>query len=208
MALVLAAAASLLAASTALANQYAVGYTYGSSWGGGYVQMYIQAMYTPDCYSGGHINNTDWVFTNNGTSYWTEVGYTFGYHGACSLTYYWARDNAVDGYADYSLNRIDATGTLHQFEGQEVYNGEYDVYIDGGKVGSDVHGYPWTIEVDTGLEYTSSSSSLVNPVTYLYQQNRTQACCTWNYWSRGYTYNYGSPHSWTWNANYYQGTVS
>jgi hypothetical protein len=201
-------AACWLSATSALANQYAIGYiNNGNSYGGGYIEIYIQSMYTPDCGSGGHINNTDWVYTNSSLNYWTEVGYTYGYHGSCQLTYYWARDNAVNGYADYNLNRIGSIGTLHLFEGQEVVNGEYDVYVDNSKVGADVNGYPWTKEVDTGLEYTSTSSSLGHSVTYLYNQVRNTSCCTWVYWPTGSTYN-SANHTWTWNTHWTQGTVS
>src|SRR5712664_831408 len=128
----------------------------GSQYGGGYVQITIRQLTTPDWPNPvqGHINQTIWVTTDNTDRFsfntmWAEIGYTYGYHGTLSgdptgMTYYWARKNPVNGYGDWNLNRIDGLGTIHEFEAQQVFNGEYDVYLDSINVGSDVNGGNWT----------------------------------------------------------------
>ncbi len=187
---------------------YAEGYIQdGNSYGGGYVQITIQSLSTPDCASGGHINNTIWVYAESVTLYWMEVGYTYGFESRCILTYYWARNDPVAGYAQRSLERIDPIGTVHEFEGQEVFVGEYDVYIDNVQVASDVNLNPWTIRVETGLEYYRVDSVVGQTVNYDWHQVRTQACCSWIYWPTGGTINTAN-HTWTWTAQWNHATVA
>lgn len=208
--LVLSAAAGTAQAASC-GNCYARGYitNTGSSYGGGYVQIAIRQLTTPDWPNPvqGHINQTIWVTTDNttrysATPYWAEIGYTYGYHGTLSsdptgMTYYWARNNPVNGYADFSLGRIDAVGTTHEFEAQQVFNGEYDVYLDGVDIGSDVNGGNWTLEVDTGLEYTDTAGT-IQQTNFDWHQTRSTACCAWSYWSTGATQNDFSYFTWTW----------
>src|ERR1035437_8480906 len=59
---------------------------------GGYADMYIAPGVANDWASGGHINQTLWVATDNSTTasqYWVEGGYSYGYRGSNILTYYW-----------------------------------------------------------------------------------------------------------------------
>lgn len=193
-------------------NCYARGYiNTGSQYGGGYVQITIRQLTTPDWQSGGHINQTIWVTTDNtdrfsASPYWAEIGYTYGYHGTLSddptgMTYYWARDNPVNGYGDWSLNRIDGLGTVHEFEAQQVFNGEYDVYLDSTNLGSDVNGGEWTKEVDTGLEYTDTAGT-IQQTNFDWHQTRATACCTWSYWTSGATQNDLSYFTWTWTTQW------
>jgi hypothetical protein len=203
-AVILAALAVLISNSNAVAlgshNYYAIGtFNNGNQYGGGYVQIKITNLYAGDCSSGGHTNQTIWVHTDNSSAYWVEVGYTYGFEGSCSETYYWAYQNTT-AYNEYSLNRIDPIGTTHQFEGQEVYVGEYDVYIDNNKVGSDVGGNPWTQSVETGLEYTSYNSSL-DSTPFDWHEVRYTACCTWIYWPSGSTFR-NAVHTWTWTTQW------
>lgn len=207
--LVLSAAAGTAQAASC-GNCYARGYiNTGSSYGGGYVQMAIRQLTTPDWPNPvqGHINQTIWVTTDNTTRfslnpYWAEIGYTYGYHGTLSsdstgMTYYWARWNPVNGYADFSLGRIDAIGTIHEFEVQQVFNGEYDVYLDSVNVGSDVNGGNWTLEVDTGLEYTDTAGT-IQQTNFDFHQTRSTACCAWSFWSTGATQNDFPVFTWVW----------
>jgi hypothetical protein len=177
-----------------------------TAYGGGAVNFDIESLSASDCSEGGHTNQTIWVGTNNTTGgYWAEVGYTYGYHGSCVLEYYWARNNPTYGYQDYPLHYIDGIGTTHNFEAQEVYNGEYDVYIDWTKVGADVGAYPWTKGVQTGLEYTDPSGSPISTVHFDWHQVRATACCTWYYWPSGSQENDNSAHIWIWTTQWIHG---
>lgn len=189
----------------AWANYYAIGtFQNGNSYGGGSVSIQIESLYAPDCSYGGHTNQTIWVGTDNTTGYyWAEIGYTYGYHGSCSETYYWARNNPQYGYQDYSLRYLNSIGSTHYFEAQEVYVGEYDVYLDWNKVGADVGANPWTKGVQTGLEYTDPGSSL-SATHFDWHQVRSTGCCYWYYWSSGGAYN-SYNHSWIWTTHWAHG---
>lgn len=207
-------AAAGTARAASCGNCYARGYiNTGSSYGGGYVQIAIRQLTTPDWPNPaqGHINQTIWATTDNTSRYsaipyWAEIGYTYGYHGTLSgdptgMTYYWARSNPVNGYADWSLGRIDAIGTTHEFEVQQVFNGQYDVYLDSVDIGSDVNGGNWTLEVDTGLEYTDTAGT-IQQTNFDWHQTRSTACCTWSYWSTGATQNDDPNFTWAWTATW------
>ncbi len=197
----------LLLGTSALANEYAYGYiASGGPYGGGYVQIVIRDMTAADWATNGHINNTIWVTTDSVDYLWAEVGYTRGFHGVNAFTYYWARNNS-SGYSDGKLDQIGTVGTAHEFEVQQVFNGEYDMYIDNVKVADDTGAYPWTVEVDTGLEYTSPSSSLSATVNHDWQQVRTTTCCSWNLWTTGSRVNTYT-HTYTWTTNWYHGNVA
>ncbi len=91
---------ALFFSTTAFANYYAIGmFSSSTAYGGGTVNFDIESLSASDCSGGGHTNQTIGVGTNNTTGgYWAEVGYTYGYHGSCVLTYYWARNNPTYGY--------------------------------------------------------------------------------------------------------------
>ena len=184
--------------SSALANYYSIGSTSTSGAGGGYAQALIEDMYAPDCPSGGHTNQTLWTSTDNGAG-WAEIGWARGFEGSCSLLYYWAYDNPADGYHEFSISTA-SIGSYHNFEVQEVYVGEYDVYRDGAKMGAVVGAQPWTIWVEVGLEQTAApgATDLVQ-TPWDWHETRAEACCSWNWWSNGTTYN-DSGHSYVWTA--------
>ena len=71
------------------------------------------------------------------------------------------------------------------------------MYLDGVDVGQDVHGNPWTLEVDTGLEYTDTAGT-IQQTNFDWHQTRTTACCAWSSWSSGATQNDFSYFTWTW----------
>lgn len=196
---------AILFSTSALANDYAIGtFQPGGSYGGSAVSIQIENLYAPDCSYGGHTNQTIWVGTDNTTgAYWAEIGYTYGYHGSCGLTYYWARNNPKYGYQDYSLHSIGSIGSSHAFESQEVYVGEYDVYLDYTKVGADVGANPWTKGIQTGLEYTDPGSTL-STTHFDWHQFRSTGCCSWYYWSSGGTQN-TYIHTWHWTTQWDHG---
>jgi hypothetical protein len=197
----LAATAALAVAmipSIALANYYSVGETTTSgSWGGGYAQAQIENMTAPDCATGGHTNQTLWAGTDNGAG-WAETGWTRGFEGNCGLFYYWAYYNPAKGYHEYKLSTA-TTGGYHNFEVQEVFVGEYDVYRDGTKYGSVVGAQPWTTWAEAGLEQTAASGTSVTQTAWDWHEVRTTACCTWNWWPNGSIYN-DSGHRYVWTA--------
>lgn len=194
----------------------------GRLYGGGYVQMSIQPI-TAATSGGGHINSTLWVFTNGTTKessnqMWVEIGYTYGYHGqinpnnSTGLSYYWAYKDTT-GYHDYLVSRtMDAVGTSHSFEGQEVYNGQYSVYIDNVDYGDDVNAPPWTATVQTGLEvadYSNDYGTVHSTINYDWHQVRTQGCCSWSYWPSMAGIDNSSGHTYALtNGSWYHATVT
>ena len=126
LAILLASLAPMTVNALSCGNCYARGYiNTGSSYGGGYVQIAIRQLTTPDWPNPaqGHINQTIWATTDNTSRYsvvpyWAEIGYTYGYHGTLSgdptgMTYYWARNNPTDGCADWRLYLFVCLGTTN-----------------------------------------------------------------------------------------------
>ena len=184
--------------STARANYYSVGDTTTAGAGGGYAQALIEDMSAPDCASGGHTNQTLWTSTDNGNG-WVEIGWTRGFEGSCNLIYYIAWDNPADGYHEAPISGA-ATGVYTTFEGQEVYSGEYDLYMNGVKYGGIVGAQPWTTWVEVGLEQTAApGTTVVVQTAWDWHETRAEACCSWSWWANGGTYN-TSGHTYAWTA--------
>ncbi|WDL99695.1 hypothetical protein [Alicyclobacillus sp. ALC3] len=137
---------------------------------GAYADLYISSGSAADYASGGHINQTVWEGTNYSStgSDWVEGGYTYGYHGANVLTYYWAQNNPTTGYSDHRVTST--TPTVGNWEPVEVYyigNDTWDVDFDWStQTDSDgTHTVatgqpPYSNYMATGVESTSSSSTL------------------------------------------------
>jgi hypothetical protein len=146
---------------------------------GGYANMYIAPGVAYDWSSGGHINQTIWVATDNSTSvgtYWVEGGYTYGYGGSNVLTYYWAHRSPIYGYAQHNITSITpAVGYWEpiqiKYVGNNAWNICYNWKVETGPDSSSTAtgNGPWSYGMVTGLESTSQTSYLTNAKAFSLQ---------------------------------------
>lgn len=139
---------------------------------GGYANMYIASGSASDVSSGGHINQTIWVATDNSTSaatYWVEGGYTYGYHGNNVLTYYWAHNTNAYGYGDHQVTSITPTvGNWEPIQVSYSSNNTWNIYynwkVETGPDGSSQATFNalWSYGMVAGLESTCQTSTLTN----------------------------------------------
>lgn len=183
-------------------RMYAVGYTTGSDWGGGYAEWDYRSLSAYDWSGGGFVAQVLWVYTQNSTSAWMEVGDTHGWKGQNLRTYYWAEGWSAHYYEERITRSYPATGTYVTYQIQAVYDGEYDAYIGGQNYGSSLQSGR-TPRIDVGLESTSYNST-AGATQFYWMQYRTWACCTWSYWSNGSSH-YDTPANWAWRTNYTHG---
>lgn len=184
-------------------RMYAVGTTAGSDWGGGYAEWDYQSLSAVDWSSCGFIAQVLWVYTQNSSSAWMELGDTHGWQCQNIRTYYWAEGWPGHYYEERVFTGYPSLGTYRAYEIQAVNNGEYDAYIDFNKVGASFQ-LGKTPGIDVGIESTSYSSSAAT-TNFHWMQYRTWACCTWQYWSNG-SQHADSPAVWSWSTNYTHGS--
>lgn len=147
------------------------------------------ANYTaPDVQNGGFTAQVPWVGVENSSyaarDYWCEIGWTKGWtdgnqHDGNYRQYAAFRTHA-DGYEEFLLYYGIEVGRSYHYEIVRQYDGDYRLYIDLNHVG-DCYADPFTLWVQTGLEYTSPDAT-ANAVDPRELQIRRPTDLRWFYW--------------------------
>ena len=171
----------------------------GSAWGGDYVQLQVAGI---SASSGAYLNEEMWTTTNNGTSYWSEIGYTYD-QPLCSdkdLTwFYFSTSPSGDRWSCFGSTSI---GSWHQLEVQEDVPSQWYIYLDGVEEAIDSGTSGWNYDDYTGLEYHDAGHTSVSGNAYFsYNEVRSTSCCSWYYWNQGGTnVDYPGTYDWKWTA--------
>ncbi len=184
---------------SSLPNCYAVGRTSGFIADGAAARFDVRSYTAPDWQHDGHTNHALWVYVESSLEF-CEIGWTKAYHGDASYRHYGAY--AVNGeYLDFPIDfPVGSSGTTHHYQIHREYDGKYNLYIDNNDV-QDCFANPFTLLVETGLEYTSPSAvAPVNDPRDLQWRRATDfAWFDWGSLSTSVTsLVYGSAARWNW----------
>jgi hypothetical protein len=131
---------------------------------GAYTDMYVSSGSAADASSGGFIEQTLWEGTDNQPSsgtYWVEAGYTYGWGNQNILSYYWADNRPTYGYYQHQVTSVTpSVGSWMPVEIQYLGSNAWGVYLNFSKVGTSTYNPPYSENMSTGSEATSSSSTL------------------------------------------------
>jgi hypothetical protein len=180
---------------------YARGTFYnGYAYGGAFVYVDVQSM---SASGNPYLNETLWACTNSSAcSYWAEIGYT-RHSPLCrgQFRWYYTYVNPSAGVVQTCFGSTPSVGTSYSLEAQEVYSDQYDIYLNGSLVTTDVGTTGWTYYAYTGLEWHLLPSSLGGNAYFSAQQVRSTGCCSWYYWPAGGTnVSYPQYYNWGWTS--------
>lgn len=185
------AAAAVVAAvagtpTLASATNYAIARTYltSGSFNGAQGTWSVQSNTVPDCGSGGHINQTEWLWTNGGTTNWVEAGWTHCFHanqtGDTGYYYYWGDNRPNYGYQDGMV--AGASGTSDTYIIKHTATSFWSIYYDGNNLASSSPNPGPSITIDQGLESTSTGHQNTVGVTNLQWLDTSN---NWHSWGSG-----------------------
>jgi hypothetical protein len=136
--------------------------------------VYVRSGSCADWPSGGHINEAIWTGTDEAEHFenWIELGYTYGFQGSSSLTWYWARTRPGKPYAEWAIGSAINPGEWHWLRIQYISSDQWGVYLDGNlKVTcspATADGIINSESLEAGLESTSTASSMGSSFDYPY----------------------------------------
>lgn len=179
---------------------YARGSFYnGDAYGGAYVDAKVQSL---SASGNPYLNETLWACTNSSAcSYWAEIGYTDN-SPLCrgSFRWYYTTVNP-DTTKQACFGSTPSVGSYYPLEVQEEYSDQYDVYLDGSLVTTDVGTSGWVYYAYTGLEWHLLPSSVGGDAVFSAQELRSTGCCSWSYWpAGGSNVSYSQYYNWAWTS--------